>query len=185
MRRVILISGCQGSGKTTLANDLKLLLLDKFYHPVVTKFAAPIYLLHGTIKETLKKCGVEPLELDGTLMQLLGEHIRATYGADTFLNIVEAEIIRAMYITRAIVVVDDLRYLNELEVWSRNECVLVRLECPEHIRRERAEKWRDNTGHPSETELNSYRDWDIRIDTSGKRVPMKAAREVFKCLNRS
>jgi dephospho-CoA kinase len=184
MRRVILISGCQGSGKTTLANDLKLLLLAKLYHPVLTKFAAPIYLLHDSVKEVLKKCGIDPKPLDGTLMQLLGGHIRSTYGEDTFLNIVEAEIIRAMYVLRSIVVVDDLRYLNEIEVWDRNDCVLVRLECPESIRKARAEKWRDNTEHPSETELCQYRNWDIRLDTSGKRVPGKHASEVFKCLMR-
>lgn len=184
MRRVILISGCQGSGKTTLANDLKLLLIEKLYHPVLTKFAAPLYILHDTIKEVLTKCRINVKQIDGTLMQLLGEHIRKTYGEDTFLNIVEAEILNAMFVTRAIVVVDDLRYLNELEVWDRNDCVLVRLECPEDIRKSRAEKWRDNTGHKSEVELSNYKGWDIKLDTSGKRVPGKFAKEVFLCLNR-
>lgn len=185
MRRVILISGHQGSGKTTLARDLKELLETELYIPKLIKFASPIYGLHDKIYKELTYFGMNYVDTDGTLLQFLGAHMRHIFGPDVWMNIAHDLVREALQITRSIVVIDDLRYQNEIDVWSRNESILVRLTCPENLRKTRAEKWREDTGHASEISLDYYHGWDLEFDTSQKRMPMQYAKEVFKCLSRS
>jgi len=185
MRRIILISGLQGSGKTALARDLEILLKENYYVPFLVKFADPLYILHDRIYEILGGFGIHSTKkTDGTLLQLLGGHFRNAVGADVWVNIVEEKIIKAMDTRRSIVVVDDMRYKNETLVWPKHECVMVRLECPEDVRRGRAEKWRENTSHLSETSLDFFQGWDLVLDTNKERVPMQFAAYVMEWLSR-
>jgi len=185
MRRVILISAKQGGGKTTLANDLKMILQTELLEPRLVKFAEPIYEIHDTVYSMLKKYGIDSKGIDGTFMQFIGQHVRDRFGDTTWSNIAHHLVVSALQLPRAVVVCDDLRYQNELNVWDRNDTCLIRLECPEYVRKARAEKWREDTNHPSETELDGYPHWDMVFDTRHDRVPFYFAKQVIKWLKRT
>lgn len=182
MRRIIMISGRQGAGKTTLACDLAEILRNNSYKPILLKFASPLYALHNLIYGKLSEYGVRPKKIDGTLMQLLGAHLRDTHDDKLWVKIVRHDIEKALKEPRAVVVIDDLRYKNEAKTWLRHEMCLVRLECPERVRKKRAEKWRKDTEHASETELDFQKFWDLTFDTSDPYEQYENAGKVFHWL---
>ncbi len=146
--KIIIISGKQGSGKTTLAEALK-----KALGPCVhMKFADPLYDMHNFIRSQLTKYKIEMPIKDRRLLQWLGtEYVRsldenawakiARQRADFFIN------------GGSNVVIDDCRFLNELEIFP--DAIKIRLECPQEVRAGRAESY-SGTEHPSETALDAH-----------------------------
>lgn len=180
MNVILLISGKQGSGKTTLAKGLwNRLVLDPSLMSVFHwKFADPLYQMEEAIASVLRPYGIEYERPDKRLIQLLGtEWGRATLGADVW---VKAAMNRVEKILRfaplpnlhRVFIIDDARFVNEVEAFnemarreSNVRVIKLRLEASEHVRRGRAEVWRSQTEHASETSLDQYHAFDRIIFT--------------------
>lgn len=157
---IILISGKQGSGKTTLGQSLVRAAYGQGYFAQVFKFAGPLYRIHDAVLETAENLlGVPKVTKDGDLLQLLGtEWARKKFGPDVWANALQKQITNAREMIppsfKLLAIVDDCRFQNEFDAFP--EALSVRLEISEDIRRARAESWRENTLHPSETGLDAY-----------------------------
>lgn len=168
---IILISARQGAGKTTTAVNLC-----KKFGPVGairTRFAQPLYEMHDACRNILLKYGLKEYDYtmkDGNLLQLLGtewarKHINENIWADILRNQ-----IRSMP-KNLIKIVEDVRFPNEFDAFDSFDepVVKLRLTCPRDIRKQRAEMWRENENHASETSLDEHVEnnkFDIYIDTS-------------------
>lgn len=101
-----------------------------------------------------------PHKKDGPLLQFLGtEWGRKTYGDAVWVNAlrgrVEIEKLkRNNDAARLITIISDCRFENEFDAFP--EALRIRLVCSEAERKLRAEMWRENTQHPSETGLDLY-----------------------------
>lgn len=177
--RIVLISGKQGSGKSTLTA----MLCEKMPHRVVPmKMAGPLY----RIQEALRKVILEELGIDigrkhGPLLQLLGEGFRQIFGEDVWLNAAKRRILveemgsvpnpQALIsgkpaVSDKIYVFDDIRYPNELNAF--HTAIKVSLRAPEHIRKPRTDSWRENVGHAGEIALDDVpdREYHVILDTA-------------------
>lgn len=176
---VVLISGKQGSGKTTTINGIVSALSERFmgkFHIRTANFADTIYQIHDFARGQLAMLGV-PVDLnkkDGKLLQLLGtEWGRNTLDEDVWVNCLKGRILNISNaisekdsLTQQLFLVGDCRFKNELSVFS--ESFKVRLECDREVRKARCSSWRDNDTHQSEIDLDNCEDkFDLLID-SGK-----------------
>lgn len=174
---IILLSGRQGSGKTTVGAGL----VERFKrigcYSYQMKFAEPLYAMHNAVRQILQVAGCDnmPAELiDGPLLQLLGtEWGRKTRGENFWADIAKGRVEKQLWLSDRpatkkppFIVFDDCRFPNEISVFDGFPRFTVRLEAPEGIRKLRAEKWREATTHPSEISLDNRKDWDMVIDTS-------------------
>ncbi len=168
MKRIIAISGKQGSGKSSLADALVLALKahdPKIHSVAILKFAGPLYAMHDYILNTMEHwTGKKPFTKCGPLLQYLGtEFGRGNYGenvwVDALKHLIGAE-------SRENIIIDDCRFENEFNALP--EALRVRLECSEEVRKARCPAWREDVNHPSETGLDNYaweRRFDIHLDT--------------------
>jgi phosphomevalonate kinase len=62
------------------------------------------------------------------------------------------------------ILVADTRYTCEVDYFKPLNAVKIRIDCPREIRAQRGTL--SNEDHPSETELDTYKDWDYMIDGS-------------------
>lgn len=160
--QTVLISGKQGSGKTTLANELlKTLRRNKTYVSHMT-FATPLYQMHDYCRGLLKDAGINFIHQikDGNLLQLLGtEWGRQTISTDIWIDVAKGRIQKTLNkeaygYENAIFIFSDCRFENEFDAFP--EALRVRLCCPDDVRKERAEMWRENVEHASEINLDHY-----------------------------
>jgi len=159
--RVVLISGKQGSGKSTTANGLvEKLVANGYPQTRIFKFAGPLYEMHDAVLEVLGKYGIKRPDLvkDGPLLQVLGtEWGRSTVDTNIWVkcaqNTVQNWFDRRPY-DSAIAILDDCRFENEFDAFP--EALKVRLECSAATRQKRCSMWRENQKHPSETGLDMY-----------------------------
>ena len=173
---VVFLSGKQGSGKTTLATGIFNHFLNSdsvwLYN---MKFADPLYEMHRAVFNVLENYGVPvPEKIDGNLLQLLGtEWGRQTRGMDFWVDIARWRVSKltekpALWPKHRILLIDDARFPNEIDFMDKApgvETLKIRLEAAEHIRRVRAEKWREAVTHPSEIMLDDYPRFDKIIFT--------------------
>jgi hypothetical protein len=172
---ILMISGKQGSGKTTLARGLVRYFGRRDWYVAHLKFADPLYEMHDWIWNLMASYGLEkPAAKDGNLLQLLGtEWGRKTIGQGVWVEILRNRMEQIFLATegftkRRLIVVDDARFPNEIDFYSSKTLARtfrLRLEAGEHVRQTRAEMWRTNVTHPSETALDSYTNWDGIIFT--------------------
>ncbi len=158
--RPILISGKQGSGKTTLATALgeEFFRLNGFAAKQFI-FAQAIYDIQNFARGYMRDLGFERPEKDGKLLQLLGtEWGRATIGQDVWVNTCKAQIKQWTDSARTgfvmIPIISDCRFRNEFDNFEN--ALRIRLTCSESIRKERCDTWRDATTHQSEIDLDIY-----------------------------
>lgn len=157
---IVLISGKQGSGKTSLAKNLRDYYGVKHGWSVYRKrFADPLYHLHDLIWSYMGPHAAQPKPKDGRLLQLLGtEWGRKTLGEQVWVNILVDEIksIVRMHVKEKrpnfLITIEDARFENELHAFP--EALRIRLECPPEIRKARCEAWREDASHPSEVGLD-------------------------------
>lgn len=190
--QVVLLSGKQGSGKSTIQLAIKEeALLHGFSEVHTINFADALYSLHDAVLNTLqsKFCIPKVTNKDGVLLQLLGtEWGRKVYGDNIWVDIVKKKIeMLAAQPGKHLVVVADCRFRNEFDAFP--EALRVRLTAPEKSRKERTTSWRDNTQHPSEIDLDQYEKeskFDLLFDTweisDGYSAPVAIAGAIFKKL---
>jgi hypothetical protein len=176
---IILISGKQGSGKTTLSSRLRE-RLTTWGNPVSSmKFAEPLYRMHKEIRSILQEWRADTLpatEIDGPLLQVLGtEWGRKTRGEDFWANLARRRVenfhaaLQQENVSRfdfAFYIFDDCRFENELHIFKGLPYITIRLNADENIRKTRAEKWRPNTDHPSEVGLDHVSEWNLQFNTN-------------------
>ena len=172
---VILISGKQGAGKTTLARYLRSEFEKTTKNVNHVRLASILYDMHHAVYTVLGNHGMATFpikEIDGDLLQLLGtEWGRKKFGEDVW---VKACAQRLEWYNTKVAIIDDARFPNELSIeryLSPGARVFrFRLEADESIRKLRAEKWRENTGHPSEVALDDYYGWHAIFNTNSMQV---------------
>lgn len=178
---VIGISGKQGSGKSTLADMLDIYFkqpqpMQRLNHVFRIKFADPIYKIQEATRAVLESYGFYSMpKKDGRFLQLVGtEWGRAAFGPDMWCDLTRNRIASILAGDGSqIIIVDDCRFGNELDLFAdikksgAAHVVTVRLQAGEETRRARAESWRENTGHESETSLDGrIGDFDLVINTN-------------------
>lgn len=271
MKQMILISGKQGSGKTTTTKEMHRQLSAKGYEVEYFRFAHVIYEIHDLARHAIKdlkpnkflwhkylnpamqqvvaikarqiqefaisrlfvygfydvadKTSVEvndeplfeyllswvtkrvlnPVDgvKDGELLQWLGTEWGRSKGENIWADICHNRILRwfnqtelkltSQHLTmqvkkdylanadqitikgdsgktkKLIAIIDDCRFENEFDIMS--DALRVRLQASEEVRKARAEVWRTNTQHPSETGLDEYDEqgkFDMYFNTEGE-----------------
>jgi len=159
---ILMISGKQGSGKTTTSDLVADELRAQQFQVVRMRFAEAIYEMHDLCLGVLDKYGIKRpnVKIDGPLLQLLGtEWGRNQIHQDVWVNILRNRInllFQGMpdLFGKRIVIVDDMRFPNEFDPFE--SALRVRFECDRELRKARAEKWRENENHPSEIALDEY-----------------------------
>lgn len=157
---IILISGKQGSGKTTLAKNLVERL-----GAIHLKFADPLYEIHEAIRKVADKWQIPFDQKEGRLLQLLGtEWGRACKGENVWCDALFNKV--SVLEDNNIIIIDDCRFKNEFYRF-KDIAVTIRLVANENDRRKRADSFRDDTNHPSEIDLDDIPDeqFDLTIDT--------------------
>jgi dephospho-CoA kinase len=164
---VVAISGKQGSGKTTLSQALSDRLTRAGKQVFAVKFAAPVYELHDALYEAAAAYGIPPAKTDGKLLQLIGtEWGRKVHGEDVWVKAFQhtlAQIQASMKsnLANLVVINDDMRFRNEFD--GTPNALKIRLRCDRDVRRHRADSWRTDEGHESETDLDLY-EWQGKFD---------------------
>jgi len=182
---VVMISGKQGSGKSTLSAELrKEIRQHKKWAVEEMIFAGAIYDMHNFCLEYLKSCGIDRGTKDGKLLQLLGtEWGRKTIGEEVWVDVFKARIHKLLDkheragMDHLVIIVPDVRFPNELSAMPGS--LNIRLECEEETRRERCNSWRDDVSHPSETGLDAYLDQFHYVFQTEKVSAREIARKVF------
>lgn len=170
---IILISGKQGSGKTTLGKALcsKINEIPK-HRAVHMSFAEPLYKMHNFIWGYLEAYGYKrPGVKDGWLLQTLGtEFGRQRVSENVWVDILqtsahqEADKYKEM---KTVCVVSDCRFRNEFDK-LKTESLTIRLACAKEVRLSRCEAWRDHDQHLSEIDLDDYSNaglFDLNFNT--------------------
>lgn len=160
--KVILISGKQGSGKTTLQEAYASTIRDMGGAVYLLNFADIIYEMHNAVLDILhKNWPNRGMVKDGPLLQLLGtEWGRKTIDENIWVKILQKRVenikagLPSNLRTPTVVIIGDCRFENEFDAFP--EAITVRLEADEWIRKQRCSQWRDRANHPSETGLDRY-----------------------------
>lgn len=156
----ILLSGKQGSGKSTIAELVETKFRAAGYGLIRHRFAAPVYSAHDAVYAVLRPLGILPdTKKDGRLLQLLGTDWGRAIDNDIWVKAARAHVdnLSAHFSGSGVipaVLLEDTRFKNEFDGFPGS--LTVRLECPEDVRRARTTSWREDTKHPSETDLDGY-----------------------------
>lgn len=168
--KVIIISGKQGSGKTTLQKQVQSKLYALGNRVELINFADIIYQIHDYAINVLEGVGVKrDLVKDGVLLQLLGtEWGRKTIQENVWCQIAKNRIENMAKNMHNVgyVILGDCRFENEFDFFP--DALSIRLECDREIRKTRCSQWRENDTHPSELGLDRYANlevFDLTFDT--------------------
>lgn len=117
----------------------------------LTKFAQPLYDMVEALQRVLPNTITTNNYAD--FMQTAGDWLR---GIDPYFFVKEMKR-KIDFLSdeeNQALLIDDLRFKNELELMKQEKALLIRLDCPIDVRRKRAEKWRTNVIHNSEIDLD-------------------------------
>ncbi len=158
MKSIIVISGKQGSGKTTQSRLLSYIAIGQDRVPRVFKFAEPLYELHQACLPILKRHGIRPEEMkkDGELLQILGtEYGRNKISQSVWIDVCRRHVKAWLELSpHHFAMIDDCRFENEFDAFP--DALHVNLQAPTALRKERCSYWREDQTHPSEIGLDEY-----------------------------
>ena len=172
--KIVLISGKMGSGKTTLATALQEKWVET-YHAQATcvNFADALYQMHNFCRDFLLRAKIEIEQpKDRKLLQWLGTEWGRAIDPDIWVKILKAHIENDFDFSvevdganpfTCLYIVADCRFENEITAFP--SALKVRLECSRDVRKARCSKWTETDGHPSEIGLDTFKDWDLILDT--------------------
>lgn len=174
--KYVLISGKQGSGKTSLQHALNDAWFKRTgFDSCIVNFADILYEMHDAVLAVLHKYWPKrDLVKDGPLLQLLGtEWGRGTVDIDIWVKCLKNRAIKMNELSpsehECLFIVGDCRFPNEFDAFP--EALTVRLEASTGVRKARCSMWRDRDDHPSETGLDGYKDkFDLLINTESRTV---------------
>ncbi len=147
--KVIFISAKQGGGKTTLTRHL----LGLLPHARALRFAEPIYEMQDAVWDVLDGYGLLQREAKSSdLLQVLGDFARRRR-SDIFVEALKVRVDALRSEGVRYLIIDDGRFENEFHALP--EALTIRLECNRDIRKDRADRWRENEIHISEIALDS------------------------------
>lgn len=84
---------------------------------------------------------------------------------------------------KSLIIVDDCRFENEFDALP--EALRIRLEAREEVRRLRADSWREDVFHPSETGLDKYCEegkFDLVFNTEDEKSIDNILETIFSAL---
>lgn len=164
--KIIGISGKIGSKKHILAENIRQQLTKR-----------GVAVVSASFSDALKKCvtalvGVSNFNDDskelmlevmgislGEYMQKLADHIRK-FDDDVFVKALL--IANATYLRDgSVIIIKDVRHKNEVEAIKSLNNLLVRVDAPANAKTKRSKE------HKSETELDDYDQWSLRIGADG------------------
>ena len=169
----IILSGKQGSGKSTTTEKVAAILKGEGLLVFPYKFAKPLYEMHDAILPILKSYGLVSPETTkvGRILQLLGtEGGRDLFGQDVWVNCSKVYLKTCEELTLTlgkdgVLLIDDCRFKNELNAF-KDEGFTVRLEADRDIRKARTDAWRDTENHISEIDLDeNLKDFNLVVRT--------------------
>lgn len=190
--RIVLLSGKQGSGKTTTQKALIDAWNQRANHKaVLVNFADPLYEMAEAVRNIAARYGIpKKMPKDGPLLQVLGtEWGRNTVSENIWVDALRGKMDHlyaqggVFAYDHPLFVVGDCRFRNEFELFP--EALRVRLKCPEATRRERCSMWRENSQHQSEIDLDGFDEegrFDLYLDTWAQ-PPEEAVRAILEKLN--
>jgi hypothetical protein len=179
---VILLSGKQGSGKSSIQKELSSVLKEctgSFSYSL--NFADILYEMHDAVLAILHQyIPARSIVKDGPLMQLLGsDWARQTIDYDIWVKCLKAKMLKIENEYRFLhsspqlyFIIGDCRFENEFDAFPDDDfkrVYKIRLEAPEQIRKNRCSMWRENSTHISETNLDTYAEnfkFDLYLDTN-------------------
>lgn len=176
---ILMISGKAESGKTTLANFLRRILENEEKTVKIFPFA-------DNVKHIARDMGWDGVknEKGRGLLQYIGK-IGRSYDKNIWVDKVINEICYASN-PSDVVIIDDVRYLNEIDQMTKfsNDVVLIRINRPNHINSLTQDQKQDG----SETELDTYEDFDFEITNDGSKNDLfdktkTLYEELFSCLH--
>lgn len=157
--KVVILSGKQGSGKTTLQKAL----VEAWYRKhrkgaLVVNFADIIYQMHDEVLKILHQYWPDRgLVKDGPLLQMLGtDWGRKTIDEDIWVKCLRRKIEKVFRESNSpndLVIIGDCRFINEFHAFP--EALRVRLDASRETRKARVSMWRENEMHPSEIGLDN------------------------------
>lgn len=160
---VVMISGKQGSGKSTTAQALRSALGANGVGVIYDRFAKPLYDAHDAVLAVLRPQGILPdpdIKKDGLLLQVLGNdwarEVDPNMWVRGFQNRLQQykDKFAVNPLVKVAIICEDCRYVNEFDAVP--DAVRVRLEAPEETRRPRTDQWRKNVTHKSEIDLDQH-----------------------------
>lgn len=162
--QILLLSGKQGSGKTTISRILAEELRSLGHTVAFYKFADPLYSIAAATISQAKNWGLPvPEGKPGRLLQLLGtDWGRECLGEDVWVKCAQRQIEEKIKFYaeelegknfNVYFIIDDCRFKNELDAFPG--ALKVRLEADYEKRKSRTDGWRETSFHPSETGLDN------------------------------
>lgn len=168
---IVLISGKQGSGKTTLSNKMMEIARINRTYAWQGGFAKAMRMIASTMTTVAKGqgCPVPDKVENRELMNFIATEWGRGIDPDFWIPPVVEDYKRIAQMWKKhpffLYIIDDFRCMNEAHAFDRLDDVFrIRLECPEEIRKQRAKYWGDPE-HFSEVDLDGYTNFDLDLDT--------------------